>query len=384
MALEMGGLMTKRITPEQAQLLQMAADQPHPYDLAVNEQRMRRAVSWGRYPLGASQTLEAYKRNRVQELNKLYLHITFDCPLRCDHCYASGGETDMPEMPAAAVLGVISDAQKALFRSVVVTGGEPLVHGGIDALLTGLKAIDLKGMRLILRTSLGFPIDVDLLRAVCEAFTEIVVSVDGDEKSHDMRRGAGRYAQAVTNLERIRNMGYIGRVGVCTTLPKAQREGPEGKAVTALCERLGIENIRFRSVLPLGRAEGAQPDEGFLCMDESEKSRPFWPRFTCGLGQNLYVEPDGGAYPCYAWCGPDKRLGNVLSDGLAAVLDSAAFRELSRHDVDTNEKCRTCEVRYLCGGMCKAWVWDKENIDGDGFDCTARKAAFTHLMDMLK
>jgi len=384
MALEMGGLMTKRVTPDHTPLLQMAGDQPHPYDLAVNEQRMRRAVSWGRYPFGASQTLGAYKRNRVQEYNKLYLHITFDCPLRCGHCYASGGETDMSEMPVDAALGIISDAQKALFRAVVVTGGEPLVHGGIDALLTGLKAIDLKGMRPILRTSLGFPIQNERLKTVCEAFPEIVISIDGDEKSHDMRRGTGRYAQAVANLERMKDMGFIGRVGVCATLSRAQREGPEGEAVTALCERLGIENIRFRAVLPLGRAEGAPPDEGFLCMDESEKSHPFQPRFTCGLGQNLYVEPDGGAYPCYAWCGPDKRLGNVLSDGLAAILDSAAFRELSSHDVDTNEKCRVCEVRYLCGGMCKAWVWDKENIDSGGFDCAGRKAAFTHLMDILK
>jgi uncharacterized protein len=384
MALEMGGLMTKRVTPDQAQLLQMAGDQPHPYDLAVNEQRLRQAVSWGRYPLGASQTLEAYKRNRVQELNKLYLHITFDCPLRCDHCYVSGGETDMPEMPADAALGIISDAQKALFRSVVVTGGEPLVHGGIDALLTGIKTIDLKGMRLILRTSLGFPIQDERLKAVWEAFPEIVVSIDGDEKSHDMRRGTGRYAQAVANLERMKDMGFIGRVGVCATLSKTQHEGPEVEAVTALCERLGIENIRFRSVLPLGRAEGITQDEGFTCMAESEKSRPFRPRFTCGLGQNLYVEPDGGAYPCYAWCGSDKRLGNVLSDGLAAILDSAAFRELARHDVDANEKCRVCQVRYLCGGMCKAWVWDKGNIDGGGFNCTARKAAFGHLAGLLK
>jgi len=384
MALEMGGLMTKRITPDHTPLLQMAGDQPHPYDLAVNEQRMRRAVSWGRYPFGASQTLEVYKRNRVQELNKLYLHITFDCPLRCGHCYASGGETDMPEMPADAALGVISDAQKALFRSVVVTGGEPLVHGGIDALLTGLKAIDLKGMRLILRTSLGIPIGDERLKAICETFPEIVVSVDGDEASHDKRRGAGRYVQAVANLERIRDMGFINRVSVCATLSKAKREGPEGQAVTALCERLGIANIRFRSVLPLGRAEGATPDEGFTCMDEGEKSRPFRPRFSCGLGQNLYVEPDGGAYPCYAWCGPDKRLGNVLSDGLATVLDSAGFRELSRHDVDANEKCRVCEVRYLCGGMCKAWVSDKRNIDGGDFDCAARKAAFEYLAGLLK
>lgn len=384
MALEMGGLMTKRITLEQAPLLQMAGGLPHPYDHAVNEQRLRQAANWGRQPFGASRTLEAYKRNHLQELNKLYLHITFDCPLRCSHCYASGGETSIPEMPVSAALDVITEAQKSLFRSVVITGGEPLVHSRIDALLMGIKTIDLKGMRLILRTSLGFPIDDRRLKAVCETFPEIVVSVDGDEKSHDMRRGVGRYAQTVANLKCIKDMGFIGRVGVCATLSGTQRKGPEGEAVTALCERLGIENIRFRSVLPLGRAEGAQSDEGFLCMDESEKSRPFRPRFTCGLGQNLYVEPDGGAYPCYAWCGPDEQLGNVVSDGLAAVLESTAFRGLARHDVDTNEQCRACEVRYLCGGMCKAWVPDKRNIDGGGFDCAARKAAFTHLKDMLK
>lgn len=384
MALEMGGLMTGRVAPDDAPLLQMAGDLPHPYDRAVNEQHMRRAINWGRHPLGASQTLEAYKRNRVHELNKLYLHITFDCPLRCGHCYASGGETDMPEMPVGAALGVIAEAQRTLFRSVVVTGGEPLVHSGIDALLAGLKAIDRKGMRLILRTSLGFPVQAERLKALCEAFPEIVVSIDGDETSHDTRRGAGRYAQTVSNLERIEYMGFIGRVSVCATLQKAQRDGPEGQAVTALCERLGIGNIRFRPVLPLGRAVGTKPDEDFPCADEAEPGRPFRPRFTCGLGQNLYVEPDGGAYPCYAWCGPEHLLGNVLSDGLMAVLDGAAFRELSRHDVDTNERCRVCEVRYLCGGMCKAWVSDKRNIDGGGFDCAARKAAFGHLAGMLK
>lgn len=384
MALEMGGLMTKRVTPEQSPLLQMAGDLPHPYDHAINEQRLRQAANWGRYPLGASRTLEAYKRNRTQELNKLYLHITFDCPLRCGHCYASGGEASMPEMPAAAALSIISEAQRALFSAVVITGGEPLVHSELDRLLEGLRAIDLKGMRLILRTSLGFPIDDIRLKAVCETFPEIVVSIDGDEASHDKRRGAGRYAQTVSNLERIKDMGFIGRVSVCATLSKVEREGPEGEAVTELCKRIGIPNVRFRPVLPLGRAAGTEPDEGFSCMDKSEIGRAFRPRFSCGLGQNLYVEPNGGAYPCYAWCGPDKQLGNVVSDGLAAVLESAAFRSLARHDVDSNEQCRTCEVRYLCGGMCKAWVSDKRNIDGGGFDCAARKAAFTHLKDMLK
>jgi len=141
--------------------------------------------------------------------------------------------------------------------------------------------------------------------------------------------------------------------------------------------------VRFRSILPLGRAESAPKDSDFLCIDENEKKRPFRPRFSCGLGQNLYVEPDGVAYPCYAWCGADKRLGNLLKDRLEDVVEGIAFRELTLHDVDTNEKCRECEVRYLCGGMCKAWSRDKQNIDSGDFDCTARKAAFKHLAGML-
>jgi hypothetical protein len=34
--------------------------------------------------------------------------------------------------------------------------------------------------------------------------------------------------------------------------------------------------------------------------------------------------------------------------------------------------------------MCKAWSQDKQNIDSGDFDCTARKAAFTHLAGMLE
>ena len=384
MALEMGCLMTKRISAEQAPLLQMAGDQPHPYDLEINEQRMRQASRWGRYASNAGTALERYRKNRVNELNKLYLHVTFDCPLRCGHCYARGGESNMSEMSASAALSIIEEAQKSLFAAVVVTGGEPLVHTEIDAMLEGIRQIALKGMRLILRTSLGFPISDERLKALCEAFPEIVVSVDGDEESHDMQRGAGSYALTINNLERIKKMGFTGRAGVCATLTKAQREGKEGKSVIELSERLGIENVRFRPILPLGRAEGAPRDADFLCIDENEKKRPFRPRFSCGLGQNLYVEPDGGAYPCYAWCGADKRLGNLLKDSLKDIVESVSFCELIRHEVDTNEKCRECQVRYLCGGMCKAWSEDKQSIDSGDFDCTARKAAFTHLAGMLE
>jgi uncharacterized protein len=83
----------------------------------------------------------------------------------------------------------------------------------------------------------------------------------------------------------------------------------------------------------------------------------FHPVSSCGLGQNLYVEPSGESFPCYAYHRRHSLLGNVLNGpaALGDVLASSAFRNLSSHTVDTNPKCQACEVRYLCGGACRAW-----------------------------
>ncbi|MDR0844355.1 MAG: SPASM domain-containing protein, partial [Tannerella sp.] len=82
---------------------------------------------------------------------------------------------------------------------------------------------------------------------------------------------------------------------------------------------------------------------------------PFHPLTTCGIGQNLYVRPDGRIYPCYAWCNEHTYIGNIFEKGLKAVLDSPSFTRLIDCTVDTIEKCRDCDYRYLCGGACRAW-----------------------------
>ena len=42
------------------------------------------------------------------------------------------------------------------------------------------------------------------------------------------------------------------------------------------------------------------------------------------------------------------------------------------HSVDTNLKCRVCEVRYLCGGACKAWGGEvsESDLDAQPPDCS--------------
>ena len=51
--------------------------------------------------------------------------------------------------------------------------------------------------------------------------------------------------------------------------------------------------------------------------------------------------------------------------GLVKVLESGPFFGLSSHTVDRNPKCRACDVRYLCGGACRAWGGERTQWDLD-------------------
>lgn len=377
MALEMGGLMLKENidTP----VLAMAGDKPHPFDAKISRKAMLFAIAHGKSDAGGCQASSLRNPYPENDLNKLYLHLTFDCPLHCAHCYADGGQRKMKELSPADFADMIQEAANQCFRSVVLTGGEPLVYVGFDDLLSLLEVVDKKGTKLILRSSFAFLVPESRMKQICTLFDEIIVSMDGDRSTHDARRGSGRYDLTVSSLEQAVRFGFSEKLGLCCTLSQKENEGAPGDSVRAQAERLGIRKLRFRPVLPLGRGAGAKQESWHLCSEEIDFGDNFRPRFSCGLGQNLYVEPNGDAYPCYAWCEPDKKLGNLAEMSLGELLDTGQLYEYCGHTVDTNEKCRNCEVRYLCGGICKAWAEDQHNPDSGDFDCTARKEFFTHM-----
>ena len=374
MALEMGNSMLGRDgdTP----VLAMAGDRIHPFDLRCSRERMRTALEKGRSAEGFAGRLRS--RWPEKDLNKLYLHVTFDCPLRCSHCYASGGEAPCPELEPERLAEILQEAADLQFRSVVITGGEPLVYRGFDELCARIAGISRKGMKLILRTSFGFPVPQERLERICRLFDEIVVSVDGSQDSHDARRGPGRYAQTVRNLEAAAK-DHSGKLALAATMTRRDADGLPGRNVRMLADRLHIEKVRFRPVLPLGRGKASPQEPWQLLAEEMIDDCRFYPRHSCGLGQNLYVCPDGRAYPCYAWCAPEKQLGDLSSESLKDMLDRGGLYAYCSHDVDTNEKCRACEVRYLCGGICKAWVRDRQNVDSGDFDCTQRRLFFERI-----
>jgi len=370
-------------------LIELVREAPHPSQVARTAKRIVAAVELARGPdissvaarlvtkgIGWSQasneaslrSLEASLNSPAARLNKLYAHVTFHCQLACTHCYARADASagDGPEMPVAALVSLIHQASDAGFLQVSVTGGEPLTHSMRDKLLEAILATraTVRSMRLVLRTNLALSLNDDALGRIATAFDQVVVSVDGNEATHNARRGPGSYTAVVSNLKRYQKVAECipraGKLLLACSMRAQDIRGEPGQSVRALAARLGVRGVRFRPILPLGRA--ANWDEPPTPEALGAHSNPmelieegFQPVASCGLGHNIYVEPTGESFPCYAYHRPHAFLGNTLEHGLQSILDSPEFCGLARYTVDTNAKCKKCEVRYLCGGACRAW-----------------------------
>ena len=398
-------------------LISIVRPGPHPSSVARNAKRVIAAVELARGPdagtvagrlvaLGicrnqntALASVEGLRESWATgnaRVNNLYLHLTFACQLRCTHCYAQAEMSAKGEMRAESIEALIGEARELGFRHVVMTGGEPLLHSRKGELLATLQRVkhaahpSIHPLILVLRTNLALPLSETELREIAGAFHEVVVSIDGDQAAHDARRGAGSYDASVSNMETYGRLAECGsgaaELSIAAVLRKEEIEGAQGWAVRQLAERLHVRRTRFRPLLPLGRAaEWEEPPQsealgGYLDPMETIESG-FLPVASCGMGQNLYVEPSGESFPCYAFHRRHAYLGNVIANGLAGVIGTERFRDLRRHTVDTNPTCRECDYRYLCGGACRAWGGEsaQHDLDAPPGECGGLKQRAVNL-----
>ena len=195
----------------------------HPDPAAVRRRLLREASELYRWGLG-SERHQPVLTSLQGRLRKFYLYPTFDCPLRCPYCYAEGGTRHTDELGAQDFLRITREAIEAGFEGVVIVGGEPLVYREFERYLDGLGGIDKRGCSLVLRTSFGFGVSDELMEKLCASFDEIVVSIDGDEQTHDAVRGRGTWQHATRNAVRAIELG--GQVSVNTVMTREQRDSP--------------------------------------------------------------------------------------------------------------------------------------------------------------
>jgi MoaA/NifB/PqqE/SkfB family radical SAM enzyme/glycosyltransferase involved in cell wall biosynthesis len=129
----------------------------------------------------------------------LLLLVNRGCNLRCSFCDLWEG---MENMEPERLWPVLDDAVEIGTKTLVITGGEPLLHPSIFDIVRGAKA---RGLSVNLTTN-GTLVERRWAELLACGLDSVSFSIDGVEETHDRLRGRkGAWSQTVAALERLRS-----------------------------------------------------------------------------------------------------------------------------------------------------------------------------------
>jgi uncharacterized protein len=148
-----------------------------------------------------------------------------------------------------------------------------------------------------------------------------------------------------------------------------------GKQVQEVAKQLGIRHVYITNVFPIGRAETLDSVYELppLPADANRFNTLRVGRNTCGIGSNLHITSEGDIYPCWAFLKEGKPLGHIR-DGLRRATHAYRWGN-HPYTVDHSPKCKACDLRYLCGGICRAY---KDT------DCSPLRTKLLEMVELAK
>ena len=324
----------------------------------------------------------------VDRLHELWVQVNDFCNLACEHCLVSSGPARGQGLESARILDAIDQAVALGTERVFLTGGEPLArpdildlcahvvrtHGRELVILTNgtlLKSDRLSG--LVALAAPGLPV------AGSQPSTpglRLQVSLDGSTAEvNDPIRGQGSFDAIVGGVAAAVAAGL--RPTLTTTILEHNLGDLEN--LLRLASRLGVRNVHLLwphrrgrvmegpfAALPSANAilsavrEAQQVARGLeISIDNLEEFRlrldgsPGVKNDLAGAGwSSLCLYTDNCVYPSASMAGvPELRCGDLSTDKLERIWkDSEVCRELRAATVEKKPTCRSCTLKFLCGG----------------------------------
>jgi MoaA/NifB/PqqE/SkfB family radical SAM enzyme len=293
--------------------------------------------------LKTSEVISAWGRILKGERPSLSIEITRECPLRCPGCYAydeahlGGGPTlrSLHDRKGQELIdGVLEIADRLRPLHLSIVGGDPLVrYRELDVLVPELIR---RGIHVQVVTSAFRP-----LPAAWPALPHFnaVVSIDGLQPEHDIRRAPATYDRIIRNIE-----GQSVTIHCTVTAQMMKRPGYLQEFLRFWTPRAEIRKVWFSIFTPqIGDRlpEILSPEERTLAIEEMLTLRKLFPKLDMPEGlirqfakpprspeecvfalttQTISADLKTKVVPCQFGGNPDcSSCGCVASMGLAAV-----------------------------------------------------------------
>ncbi len=322
-------------------------------------------------------------------LKALCLHVSHDCNLRCEYCFASQGDYNSgrsimsEEVALRAIDYLVENSGNRHNIEIDFFGGEPLMNFGVvkKAVAYGEEISRKKNKSFYFTiTTNGLLLDDEIIDFINEHMNNVVISIDGRKEVHDSirynRNKQGTYDRIIPRALKLvsdrNDKSYFIR-GTFTA-----RNKDFSKDVMHLAN-MGFKEI---SIEPVVGSDGdlfitdkdiseiLQEYEKFAqeYLDYVLNGRDF--RFyhfnlnlydgpcifkriaSCGAGfEYLAVSPEGKLYPCHQFVGQDEF---VMGDIYNGIENNEMVRKFKNNNILTKEKCKDCWAKLFCSGGCFA------------------------------
>jgi cyclic pyranopterin phosphate synthase len=240
----------------------------------------------------ASAALNAAPRDRLgRPLGVLRLSLTARCNLACPYCLPDGVEP--PGLLTLEQRRQVIGAAVALgARSLRLTGGEPLLYGGLEDLITAVQSLrathpEGPGLREIALTSNGLLLSAARARSLRAAgLDRITLSLDGTTGAAvarmaglaDAAVGERALAAVLAAIEHARAAGFDPGRGALKLNAVIQRGANDDQLLplAALGRERGLE-LRLIEFMDVGSRNGWRPEAVLSATEMVERISERWP-----------------------------------------------------------------------------------------------------------
>ena len=330
-------------------------------------------------------------RMTVSPIKAMCLHISHDCNLRCDYCFAGTGDfgtghrKDMPaQVGKKAIDFLIEKSEKRRNLEVDFFGGEPLLNFDVvREIVEYARSRERqcgKNFRFT-RTTNGLLLDDEKIDFLTREMSNIVLSIDGRREVNDRVRrrvdGSGCYDVILPKFKKLVDKRGHDQYYVRGTFTKYNLDFSEDVLhLNSLgFDQVSVEPVVSDPALPYSLTEADLP----RIFTEYEKlAQELLRRKKEGMGFNFFhfmldldqgpcaikrlrgcgagneycaVTPDGDIYPCHQFVGnPRWKMGDVFS----GTIDLPMKETFAKATVYGKEECRSCWAKFYCSGGCNA------------------------------
>lgn len=320
-------------------------------------------------------------------INRITLHISNDCNLRCKYCYASGGNYKqkrglMTEQTAKQFIDFCIETFEQV-ENIVFFGGEPFLNPHIIEyvcsefirLYTERKIKYLPKFGAITNGTLGSKKTFELIK---KFFSFLTISVDGPQVINDLNRidrfGHGSYERISEFIEKVKALPNINLKYEATYTKQHIDMGFTHQTLYEFFKNeFGLVGEVVNEHSLEKEATYKQVRNNIKKDAEKEYDSTFWsilsaivekrPKTMCSLYRDiLAISVDGDIFPCHMNAGEDKcSLGNVVGSNI--YNDKAKFVKSQPglgNKFKENSVCSKCWSNNICGGCSRLWFFDEE------------------------